>query len=98
MKSLSLFALVLLSLGPSARNEGGGLSKALAAATKALDAGDLKRTRFELDRVLERDPNSVPGWELVERWAAKAADKDELVHALHRQLSIARAQKKDKAT
>jgi tetratricopeptide (TPR) repeat protein len=70
----------------------------MAAATKALDANDLKGARFALDRVLERDPNSLQGWELVERWAAKATDKDELVYALHRQLSIARAQKKDKAT
>src|SRR5262245_4377384 len=93
--------LVLLALPflvvPAAPPDGGALSRAIDAATKAIDAGDLKRARFELDRLLERDPNSLVGWGLVERWAAKASDKDEFVHALHRELSISRAQKKDKA-
>jgi Tfp pilus assembly protein PilF len=97
MKSAIALLVLPFLVGPAARNEGGGLAKAMAAAAKALDAGDLKGARAALERVLERDPNSLPGWELVERWAAKATDKDELVHALHRQLSIARAQKKDKA-
>jgi len=92
---IALLVLPLL-MGPAAP-QGGALTRAIEGATKALDAGDLKRARFELDRVLERDPNSLLGWNLVERWAAKASDKDELVHALHRQLSISRAQKKDKA-
>src|SRR5262245_43691884 len=91
-----LLGSLLVSPAPPSVTEGGALTKALADATSALDAGDLPRTRAALDRVLERDPNSLPGWNLVERWAEKAGDRDEQVHALNRELGIARASGADK--
>src|SRR5262245_42046410 len=98
MKPSLALALLFLVTGPAARNEGGGFSRALADATKALAAGDLDRAHWAVERALERDPNSIAAWELSEHWAEKAGDKDERVYALHRQLALARAQKQDKAT
>jgi tetratricopeptide (TPR) repeat protein len=95
----STLALVVLAFltGPAARSGGGGFTKALNAATKALEAGELDKARHHIARALERDPNSIAAWGLAERWAERAADKDERVYALHRQLALARAQGKDKA-
>lgn len=93
-------ALLLLALVPAhaPRPTGGGFTKALNEAAKALEAGELDKAHHHLGRALERDPHALAVWELSERWAAKANDKDEQVYALHRQLALARAQKKDKAT
>ncbi|MEQ1893646.1 MAG: hypothetical protein ABL998_13965, partial [Planctomycetota bacterium] len=60
-------------------------------------AGDLEATLVALERALERDPHSLAAWELRERWAAAKGDKDEEIHALHRQLSLARTQKLEKS-
>jgi tetratricopeptide (TPR) repeat protein len=99
MKSVSALALALASLfaaAPASRVES-GLQKALADARAKLEAGDLVATLAAIERALERDPNSLAAWELRERWAAQKGDKDEEIHALHRQLSLARTQKLDKA-
>lgn len=98
MKPSLVLALLFCLAVPAPRPEGGGFSRALADATKALETGDLPRARNAIARALERDPNSTAAWELSERWAEKVADTDERVYALHRQLALARAQKKDKPT
>ncbi|NOT29309.1 MAG: hypothetical protein HOP15_02540, partial [Planctomycetes bacterium] len=98
MKSTLALALLCFFAVPTPRPEGGGFSRALNDATKALEIGDLPRARHALTRALERDPNSIAAWELSERWAEKTADADERVYALHRQLALSRAQKRDKAT
>ncbi|HEX6883902.1 MAG TPA: hypothetical protein VF530_11020, partial [Planctomycetota bacterium] len=98
MKTTVALLLVLLLPGHAPRSGGGGFTKAMTEAARALEGGDLPRTRHFLERALERDPNALEAWELSERWAAKAGDADEQVYALHRQMALARAQKKDKAT
>ncbi len=97
MKTTLAFALLFLLTPPSVRPEGGGFARAIAEADKALAAGDLARAHSAVERALERDPNALAVWELTERWAEKAGDKDERVYALHRQLALARAQGKEKA-
>jgi Tfp pilus assembly protein PilF len=96
-RTLAALALALLSLGPGPLPGGSGFTRAVEQATKALENGELERAKIAIDRALERDPNALIVWELTERWAEKADDKDERVYALHRQLAISRAQKKDKA-
>ena len=99
--TLTLALLCFLSVPPvpaGEPRESTGFARAVADATRSLDAGDLGRARAALARALERDPNSLAAWELCERWAEKADDKDERVYALHRLVALSRAQKKDKAT
>ncbi len=93
-----LFLIVSLVLGAASdgASDGSAVERALASANAALETGDLERARSEIERALERDPNSVPAWEVLARWAEKQEDQDGLVHALHRQLALARAQKLDK--
>ncbi len=78
--------------------EGSGFERALAAAEAALGKGDLDQARSQIDRALERDPNALAAWDCLARWAEQKDDKDELVHALHRTLSLGRAQKQDRKT
>ncbi len=98
MKTTLALALLSFLVVPAPRPQAGGFSRALADAGKALEAGDLPRAKHFVQRALERDPNSIAAWELSERWAEKSGDADERVYALHRQLGLARTQKKDKAT
>lgn len=98
MKTILALLLVALLPAHAPRPGGGGFTKAMSEAARALEGGDLARTRHFLERALERDPNALEAWALSERWAAQAGDADEQVYALHRQLALARAQKKDKAT
>ncbi|MSR63615.1 MAG: DUF1570 domain-containing protein, partial [Planctomycetes bacterium] len=97
MRNLIALALLVVPFAFASPPAGGGLTKALEDAGRALDAGDLPRTREALDRVLERDSNSLVGWGLVERWAEKAGERDERVYALHKLLALTRTQTKDKA-
>lgn len=97
MKTLPLLAALACLLVPPAPTEGGGLTRALSEARKALEGGDLARAEHFIDRALERDPNSPLVWELREAWAEKSGDRDERVYALHRQIDLARAQGRDKA-
>jgi Tfp pilus assembly protein PilF len=91
-----LLCLALLGAAPFPRQES-PLARTLSSAEAALAAGDLERARADIERALERDPNSLRAWELLARWAERQALKDELVHALHRQLALVRAQGRAKA-
>jgi len=97
MKPLAALALALSCLlFPAAQRES-GLAKALREASVRLESGDLEGSWPAIERALERDPNSLAAWELRERWGEKKGDKDVQVHALHRQLSLARTQKLEKS-
>jgi Tfp pilus assembly protein PilF len=98
MRLTLLLATLLVLPHSSARPEGGALTKALTEAQKALAAGDLDKAHYNITRALERDPNSITGWQLQEQWAEKKNDQDERVYALHRLLAVSRAQQRDKPT
>lgn len=97
MKPAFALALSLLFATLAGPRPESGLQRALAEARSKLEAGDLAATLAAIERALERDPNSLAAWELRERWAATKGDKDEEIHALHRQLSLARTQELDKS-
>jgi len=95
---LLVLLLAAAPFRPPAPAGSGAFERALDEARRALTANDLPGAQAALERALERDPNALAAWELQERWAEAKGDKDERVYALHRQLALARAQKKDKAT
>jgi len=95
MKALPFLVAAPLLLAPGPQQS--GLTKALSDAQKALEANEPERAKIAIERALERDPNGLTGWELSERWAQMVGDKDEQVYALHRQLDLSRAQKKERA-
>jgi len=94
---LSLALLLLVSSLAFVPQRESGLARALREGNARLEAGDLEGSWTALERALERDPNSRAAWELRERWGAKKGDKDVEVHALHRQISLARTQKAERA-
>jgi len=96
MKLPAALALVVSCLVLVPQRES-GLARALREGAARLEAGELDAAWESIGRALERDPNSLAAWELRERWGAKKGDKDVEVHALHRQVSLARTQKLDKA-
>ncbi|MEW6074600.1 MAG: tetratricopeptide repeat protein [Planctomycetota bacterium] len=85
--------LSLVALAPAPARGPSGFARAMARATEALAAGDLAAAREEIGRAQERDPRSVDAWALRARWAEAAADRDELVYALHRELQLRIAQR-----
>jgi tetratricopeptide (TPR) repeat protein len=86
-------ALVLAS---SVHSQQSGFQRDLASAERALAAGDLAEAHARVDRALERDPNALAAWALLERVAEAGKETDERVYALHRQVALARAQRAGK--
>ena len=73
------------------------LDTALRNAEEFLTKKDAGASQPWVDRALERDAKSTRAWDLRARWAEKAADKDELVYALHQELRLSIAQKQPRS-
>jgi hypothetical protein len=65
---------------------------ALAQAEAAIASGKPADALPWIDRALERDPRSLPAWDLRARWAESANDRDELAYARFRAFRLAVAQ------
>ncbi len=83
-----LAACLALASGFSTPRKETPFERALARAEDALASGELDAARTSIQRALETDSNSVRVWSLEARRAEAADERDELVYALHRQLSL----------
>lgn len=61
---------------------------AMVRAEQAIEKGDLDVAKFQIDRALERDPQSPDAWGMRARWAKASEDTDEYVYALHKQYRL----------
>lgn len=97
MRALSLLLCLGLALAQAPTEAKRGFVAAyLQEATGKLAAGDLLGARLAAQRVLERDPNCLPGLLLQAEIAQQQGDLDGAVHALHRWLDVDAARNQGK--
>ncbi|HET6204628.1 MAG TPA: hypothetical protein VFI25_17685 [Planctomycetota bacterium] len=94
MRPSLLLALPLLLL--PAPQPSSGFGEAMRGAERALGAKDLAEARHWIDRALERDPKSAAAWDLRVRCSEAAADRDDAIYSLHRELALLVAQRTPK--
>jgi len=92
----AILPLLTLCLPSSAAQDVTPFRLALDRAQRALDEGDLDLAQAQVMRALERDRRSVDAWDVLARWAEAAGDRDQLVHARHKQHDLAVAQGRDR--
>ena len=97
-KTVSLILVLLASsvLAAPEKPSNSIFEHAIRTAEEALGAEKLDDAAALIQRAIERDPKSVAAWDLRARWAEMVGDRDELVFALHKQLSLLVAQDADR--
>lgn len=70
---------------------------ALDRAEMALSSGQFELAHIQVIRALERDRRNVDAWDVLARWADATGDRDQLVHARHKQYDLAVAQGRERA-
>ncbi len=93
MNARGILILLALLLAPARAEETATpLQQALQAVEKALAAEEHDEAWRQIERALERDPQSLRAWDLRARWGEAKGDRGEQVYSLHKLLRLSIAQ------